>query len=139
MIPGPFYLDFGCLESEVCSFGCRVAGPERSEPRLGANVEILLMLTRDQILNIARLARLSLEEREVSELNGDLNSILEYVEKLSSLDVKALEPMSHVHGAVNVMRADEPEAGMDIDETLRNAPDAHGRYFRVPLVIDQEG
>lgn len=95
------------------------------------------MLDREEVLKIARLAHLSLSEDEITGYLSELNSILQYIEKLNAIDVKGLEPMSHVHGSVNVFRADEVTSPLPIEETLRNAPDVFGRFIRVPIIIDQ--
>src|SRR5688500_13272135 len=95
------------------------------------------MLDREEVLKIARLAHLSLDEDEVTSYQGELNSILQYIEKLNAIDVRGLEPMSHVHGSVNVFRNDEVAPPLPIEESLRNAPDVLRRFIRVPIIIDQ--
>lgn len=97
------------------------------------------MISEKDILKLARLARLTVQSDEVSRLVGDLNSILGYVEKLQSVDVSKIEPMSHVHGVTNVFREDIAEPSLPIEQTLAAAPDASGRFIRVPIVIDQGG
>ena len=96
------------------------------------------MISDDEVKKIARLANLELADSNVPAMAVHMNSILSYFEKLSRLDLKDVKPMSHVHGATNVMRADEVEEPLPIEALLKNVPDASGRYIRVPLVIDQE-
>ncbi len=96
------------------------------------------MLTREDVLKISELARLTLEDGELEMLVTELNSILQYVDRLREIESKGLDAMSHVHGAVNVFRPDEVKEAMSAQELLRNAPDTSGRYLRVPIVIEQQ-
>ena len=93
------------------------------------------MIGKDDVLKIARLANLLVSEEEGEPLTADLNAILGYVEKLNTIDVSAVEPMSHVHGSVNVFRQDEVQPSMDLEEGLRNVPDRSGRFIRVPIIV----
>jgi aspartyl-tRNA(Asn)/glutamyl-tRNA(Gln) amidotransferase subunit C len=94
------------------------------------------MFTKDQVLKIARLARLHISEEELEALTKDFNSILDYVQQLQKVDVSQVQPMSHVHGATNVMREDETSPSMPAAEALRNAPDTCGSFIRVPIIIE---
>lgn len=73
----------------------------------------------------------------MARLTENLNSILGYVQRLETVDVKEVAPMSHVHGSTNVFRADEVTAPMPVEEALQNAPDSLGRFIRVPIIIGQ--
>lgn len=97
------------------------------------------MIDENEIRKLARLAHLKLEETEIGELSKDLNSILEYVKTLEKVDVKNVEPMSHVHGSINIFRDDIAEPSMPIEKSLSNAPDTSGRFIRVPIIIEQSG
>ena len=93
------------------------------------------MIGKDDILKIARLANLLVSEQEGEVLTTDLNAILGYVKKLDEIDVSSVEPMSHVHGSVNIFRQDEAQPSMDPEEGLRNVPDRSGRFIRVPIIV----
>lgn len=93
------------------------------------------MIGSDDVLKIAALANLSVGEEESRVLAGDLAAVLAYVEKLKEIDVTSVEPMSHVHGAVNVFREDVVQPPMDTEEGLKNAPDKSGRFIRVPIIV----
>jgi len=93
------------------------------------------MITKDQVRKVASLAFLHVDDARVDRLTENLNSILGYVQRLEMVDVKDVEPMSHVHGSTNVFRLDEVVSPMPIEDALRNAPDTLGRFIRVPIII----
>ena len=93
------------------------------------------MITKDQVRKVASLAFLHVDDARVDRLTENLNSILGYVQRLEKVDVKDVEPMSHVHGSTNVFRLDEVVSPMPIEDALRNAPDTLGRFIRVPIII----
>jgi aspartyl-tRNA(Asn)/glutamyl-tRNA(Gln) amidotransferase subunit C len=91
------------------------------------------MLSRDQVLHVARLARLELTEAEVDRFSGELSKVLDHIEKISELgDLEGVEPTSHVVEVENALRADEPRPSWPRDEVLAAAPDAAQDGFRVP-------
>jgi aspartyl-tRNA(Asn)/glutamyl-tRNA(Gln) amidotransferase subunit C len=90
------------------------------------------MIDREQVLHVAKLARLQLSEEEVEKMASELSGILEHVEKISELDLDGVEPTSHVIALENVLRPDEPRPSWDRDEMLERAPDPAGGAFRVP-------
>lgn len=97
------------------------------------------MLTKADVLKIAKLARLHLSDDEVAALAKELDGILEYVKQLEKIDVTSVEPTSHVHGVTNVFRNDVVSPHLPVSEALRNAPDSSGRFIRVPIIIGHEG
>jgi aspartyl-tRNA(Asn)/glutamyl-tRNA(Gln) amidotransferase subunit C len=93
-------------------------------------------LTRDDILKLAKLARLDLTDEEVDEYAGELTEILHYVEQLQSVDVAGLEPTSQVTGLVNVMRKDEiRDYGYEPKELLKNVPSVEDDLIKVRRMI----
>jgi aspartyl-tRNA(Asn)/glutamyl-tRNA(Gln) amidotransferase subunit C len=90
------------------------------------------MIDREQVLHVARLARLRLSEEEVTTMAGELSSILEHIEKLSELDLDGVAPTTHVVEVGNALRADEPRPSLPRDVVLEQAPDTDGEGFRVP-------
>jgi aspartyl-tRNA(Asn)/glutamyl-tRNA(Gln) amidotransferase subunit C len=90
------------------------------------------MITRDEVLHVARLARLDLTDDEVERFREQLNAILEAVGKVSELDLADVEPTAHPLDLVNTWREDEPRPSLSVDEALSNAPDREGDFFRVP-------
>ena len=91
-----------------------------------------MAIDRNQLLHVARLARLELRDDEVELLEGQLNDILEAVSKVSELDLSAVPPTSHPLDVVNVWDEDEPRACLPVEEALRNAPEREGDFFKVP-------
>jgi aspartyl-tRNA(Asn)/glutamyl-tRNA(Gln) amidotransferase subunit C len=94
------------------------------------------MTTRDEVEHVARLARLHLTDAEIERMRAELEAILAYVDKLSTLDVEGVEPTSHAVPLVNVMRDDHVKPSYPLDDMLRNAPDRVDDYFRVPRIIE---
>jgi len=91
------------------------------------------MLSRDQVLYVARLARLELTDDEVQRFSGELSNVLDHIEKISELgDLADIEPTSHVVAVENVLRADEPRPSLPREVVLDNAPDPAPGGFRVP-------
>jgi aspartyl-tRNA(Asn)/glutamyl-tRNA(Gln) amidotransferase subunit C len=90
------------------------------------------MIDRDQVLHVARLARLRLSDEEVQRMSSELSGILEHVERIASLDLDDVEPTAHVIELENVLRPDEPRPSWPREQVLEPAPDAAGGSFRVP-------
>jgi aspartyl-tRNA(Asn)/glutamyl-tRNA(Gln) amidotransferase subunit C len=91
------------------------------------------MLSRDQVLHVARLARLELSDAEVERFSGELSKVLDHIETIGQLgDLEGVEPTSHVVAVENVLRADEPRPSLPRDVALAAAPDTANGGFRVP-------
>ena len=91
-----------------------------------------MAISRDEVLHVARLARLDLTDDEVERFRGQLDAILEAVSKVSELDLSDVEPTAHPLELLNVWAEDEPRPSLAPDEALANAPDRSGDLFRVP-------
>ena len=91
-----------------------------------------MAITRDEVLHVARLARLELTEDEIERFTAQLSAILEAVAKVSELDLSGVEPTAHPLDVVNVWAEDEPRPSLAVEEALANAPDPDGSFFRVP-------
>ena len=90
------------------------------------------MIDREQVLHVARLARLELSDGEVERMASELSGILEHVERFSALDLEGTEPTSHVVELENVLRPDEPRPSWPRERVLEQAPDTSDGAFRVP-------
>jgi aspartyl-tRNA(Asn)/glutamyl-tRNA(Gln) amidotransferase subunit C len=90
------------------------------------------VIDREQVLHVARLARLRLSEDEVGRMSSELSSVLDHIEKISELDLEGVEPTSHVVEIENVLRSDEPRDSWPRERILEGAPDATPAGFRVP-------
>ena len=91
-----------------------------------------MAITRNEVLHVARLARLELSDEEVERFQEQLNAILEAVGKVAELDLSDVEPTAHPLDLANVWAADEPRPCLPVEEALANAPDRDGALFRVP-------
>ena len=91
-----------------------------------------MAITRDEVLHVARLARLELTDDEVDRFTEQLSPILEAVAKVSELDLSGVEPTAHPLDVVNVWAEDEPRPSLAVDEALANAPEREGGFFKVP-------
>jgi aspartyl-tRNA(Asn)/glutamyl-tRNA(Gln) amidotransferase subunit C len=90
------------------------------------------VIEREQVLHVARLARLRLTDGEVARMSGELSSILDHIEKINELDLEDVAPTSHVIDVENVLRPDEPRPSIPRERALEQAPDAADDGFRVP-------
>jgi aspartyl-tRNA(Asn)/glutamyl-tRNA(Gln) amidotransferase subunit C len=91
-----------------------------------------LAITRDEVLHVARLARLALTDEEVERLGAQLSAILEAVGKVSELDLSDVEPTSHPLDLSNVWAEDEPRPSLPPDDVFANAPEREAGFFKVP-------
>jgi aspartyl-tRNA(Asn)/glutamyl-tRNA(Gln) amidotransferase subunit C len=91
-----------------------------------------MTISREQVLHVARLARLKLTDDEVERMQGELSTILGHVETISELDLDGVEPTSSVVQLENVLRDDVPRPSLPRERALENAPDATEDGFRVP-------
>jgi aspartyl-tRNA(Asn)/glutamyl-tRNA(Gln) amidotransferase subunit C len=89
-------------------------------------------ITRDEVLHVARLARLALTDDEVERLGAQLNAILDAVGKVAELDLEGVEPTAHPLELLNVWADDEPRPSLPVEEALANASDREAGFFRVP-------
>jgi aspartyl-tRNA(Asn)/glutamyl-tRNA(Gln) amidotransferase subunit C len=89
-------------------------------------------IDRDEVLHVARLARLALTDEEVERLGAQLNAILEAVGKVAELDLEGVEPTAHPLDLVNVWSEDEPHESLTVEEALANAPEREEGFFKVP-------
>ena len=91
-----------------------------------------MTISRDEVLHVARLARLALTEEAVARLGDQLSAILEAVGKVSELDLSDVPATSHPLDVVNVLAEDEPHPSLPLEDALALAPDRDGDAFRVP-------
>ena len=91
-----------------------------------------MAITRDEVLHVARLARLELTDDEVVKFQEQLSAILDAVSKVSELDLADVPPTAHPLEIENAWAEDEPRPCLPLDEVFANAPDRDEDYFRVP-------
>jgi len=90
----------------------------------------------DTVRRVAHLARVAVAEEEVVHLQGELNAILAFVERLAEVDVTGVEPMTSVTPMAMKMRKDEVTDGGIADDVLANAPAREDHFFVVPKVVE---
>ena len=90
------------------------------------------MIDREQVLHVARLARLQLDDAEVERMVGELSKVLDWIEKIEELDLEGVPPTSHVVEVANALRADEPRPCLPREVALAAAPSRTEDGFLVP-------
>jgi aspartyl-tRNA(Asn)/glutamyl-tRNA(Gln) amidotransferase subunit C len=90
------------------------------------------MIDREQVLHVARLARLELTDDEVERMAGELSKILDHIEAISQLDLEGVEPTSHVVEVGSALRPDVVVPSLPRDVAFAQAPDVADDGFRVP-------
>jgi aspartyl-tRNA(Asn)/glutamyl-tRNA(Gln) amidotransferase subunit C len=90
------------------------------------------MIDREQVLHVARLARLELTEEEVGQMSAELSNVLDHIEKIGELDLEGVPPTTHVIEVSNALRADVVEPSLPRDVALANAPAVADGGFLVP-------
>ena len=91
-----------------------------------------MAISRDQVLHVARLARLDLRDDEVARLTDELGAILDAVSKVAELDLADVPPTSHPLELVNAWAEDEPRPSLSLDDAFANAPARERDLFKVP-------
>ena len=94
-----------------------------------------MKISREEILHVANLARLELDEKAVETFVDQIGTILEYVDKLNRVDTKGVRPTSHAIALTNAFRDDEPRPHLENEDALGNAPDKEDGSFVVPKVV----
>ena len=94
-------------------------------------------VTRDEVIRIAKLAKLHLDEEQIINYTKNINEILTYMEQLNELNIKDIEPLSHVLDQSNIVREDIVTESLDIKEILKSAPQSSEKHFVVPKVIEK--
>lgn len=94
-----------------------------------------MSITREQVIHVAKLARLELREDEIDRLTGELDAILAAVSKVAELDLGEVPPTSHPLDVVNAWADDIPHESLSLEDALRNAPAREGDLFRVPPTV----
>jgi aspartyl-tRNA(Asn)/glutamyl-tRNA(Gln) amidotransferase subunit C len=90
------------------------------------------VIDRDEVLHVARLARLALGEEELEPMARELSAVLDHVAKIGELDLSDVQPTSHVAEVTSALRPDEPRASLPREVALEQAPAVGGEGFLVP-------
>ena len=90
------------------------------------------MIDRDEVLHVARLARLALAEEELEPMARELSAIVEHIARIGELDLEDVAPTSHVLDVTGALRPDEPRASLPREVALSQAPAVSDEGFLVP-------
>jgi aspartyl-tRNA(Asn)/glutamyl-tRNA(Gln) amidotransferase subunit C len=96
---------------------------------------ITMKITKDEVLYVADLARLDLDEASIEKFAGQIGNILQYVDKLNEVDTEGVRPTSHAISSTNAFREDEQGQPLDREKALANAPQKEDGNFIVPKVV----
>jgi len=94
-----------------------------------------MKISREEVQHVAKLARLSLSEDETDRMTQQLDTILNYVDKLEAVDTDGIEPTTHTQQVVNAFREDEVTPSLERKKALNNAPEDNEESFVVPRII----
>ncbi|MFA5890139.1 MAG: Asp-tRNA(Asn)/Glu-tRNA(Gln) amidotransferase subunit GatC [Actinomycetota bacterium] len=97
-----------------------------------------MAINRDQVLHVARLARLSFTEDELDKFAHQLSDILAYADQVSALTTEDVPPTAHPLPLSNVLRPDEPRACLSQEKALSTAPEVEQDRFKVPRILEEE-
>lgn len=95
-----------------------------------------MKITKQEVLHVAHLARLNMDESQIDRFADQLGNILEYVETLNQLDTAGIPATSHAIDMVNAFREDELGSSLDRPSALANAPEEDDGSYIVPKVIE---
>lgn len=93
-------------------------------------------ITREEVLHVARLARLTFSEAEVDRFTEQLSAILTYMEKLEELDTAGVEPTSHVLPLANVFKPDEVHPSWERENIMSGGPSTEHGHYKVPKIVE---
>ncbi len=97
-----------------------------------------MKITKETIEYVAHLGRLELEPQEIELYTQQIDNILQYMDALNSLNTDGVEPTSHAVPMDSVFREDAVKDSFAIDDSLKNAPERPGSFFKVPPIIEVE-
>ena len=98
------------------------------------------MVTKEEVLHVAKLAKLEFNDEELDTLTTELNSVIGYVDQLKEVNVDNVQPLENLNEAMeeNALRSDVERPSLNVAGALKNAPKSGDNYFLVPKVLQQE-
>ena len=96
-----------------------------------------MALTKEEVLKIAKLSKLSFEDKEIEKFQVELNDILKYIDMLDEVDTSKVEPLVYINESVNNFREKEEKTSLEIEKVLFNAPESAENAIVVPKVIGE--
>ena len=95
-----------------------------------------MKITKDQVLYVADLARLDLDDASIDKFAGQIGTIIDHVDKLNEVDTDGVRPTSHAISLTNAFREDEQIEHLETEQALANAPEKEDGSFIVPKIIE---
>ena len=96
-----------------------------------------MALTKEEVLKIAKLSKLSFEDKEIEKFQVELNDIIKYIDMLNEVDKSKVEPLVYINESVNNFREKEEKPSLEIKKVLLNAPESAENAIVVPKVIGE--
>jgi aspartyl-tRNA(Asn)/glutamyl-tRNA(Gln) amidotransferase subunit C len=93
------------------------------------------MLSKEDVLKLAKMARIALSDAEVEKFQKNLGTVLEYVDELKQVNTEGLEEVNQVTGLVNVQREDKAVVSDNHQEIFSQAPEMKDGYFKVKAIL----
>ena len=94
-----------------------------------------MKISKEEILHVAHLARLELDDTAIDKFVAQIGTVLEYVDQLKGVDTEGVKPTSHAISLTNAFREDEPREHLETGKALANAPESEEGSFIVPKVV----
>jgi len=95
-----------------------------------------MSIDKQTVNQVAHLARIELQPKELEKLSGQLQEIIGFIDKISNLNLERVDSASHILPISNVLREDKPGVSLTPDKALENAPHKKGNFFSVPKIIE---
>ena len=95
-----------------------------------------MLIDKDTIKHISKLARISLDDKKIDSLSKDISSIMKFIEKLNKLNTDKINPLTSIINSSLKSRIDEVKEGKIRDQILKNSPESNDEFFVVPKVIE---
>ena len=97
-----------------------------------------MALSKEEVLHVAKLARLEFSPEEIEKYQQELNDILNYIDMLNEVDAAEIKPLAQVNDDTNNLREDEVRKSLTVEEALLNAPEDEDGAVIVPKVVGGE-
>lgn len=94
-----------------------------------------MKITKEEVLHVATLARLEIDDAAVEKFSGQIGTILAYMDSLNQVDTRGVIPTAHAISLTNAFREDEETGSLDREAVLANAPEREEGCFVVPRVV----
>jgi len=95
-------------------------------------------ITLEQVRHVANLANLPLTDEELKKFSKQLSEVIDFnISLLHKVPTEKVEPTAHVLGITNVLRTDETEPGLTVNEVLQNTKSQHNNFFKVKAILER--